>query len=251
MHTEEKNIYLVIVITCLLSALLLIYFFISILKFHKKDLKEKLETIYGKNGILEEEKKRVGREIHDGVSSSLAGVKLMIESVQGLTERDTVRITQVSTNLDSSLKNLRFIMNDLMEINLKSRTLPELLKEYIDRNNMQALSQKLQIEYQINFLFEFTYEKALHIYRIFQEVITNAYKHSNATMLKIQVTESASLIEFIFKDNGDGFNSGQLMLSNAGIGLNNIIFRTEMLEGKHSINSEKNKGTEIILKIPK
>jgi hypothetical protein len=59
MHTQknETAIYYAILYACLLLAIILFYFFYSIIKYHKRDLKDKLETIYGKNGILEAEKK--------------------------------------------------------------------------------------------------------------------------------------------------------------------------------------------------
>jgi signal transduction histidine kinase len=251
MYSKEKKVYIVVLGTCLLLAIILIYFFKSILKFHKRDLKDKLEIIYGKKGVLEEEKKRLGRELHDGVSSTLAGMKLMIESIQGLTAQDRKKVAEVSKNITTSITNLRYIMNDLMVINLNCKALPVILIEYIDKINFHSLESKLKIEHDIQCTMEFTYNKALHIYRIFQEAITNVQKHSNASLLKIQMLESDNFVEITFKDNGDGVNSELALLSNSGIGLNNIIYRTEILSGMHSIYSERNKGTEIKLKIPK
>ena len=251
MHTKEKSIYIVILIACSFLAIILLYFFYSILKYHKRDLKGKLEIIYGKKGVLEEEKKRVGREIHDGVSSTLAGIKLMVESVQGVSEKDQKRLTSISVGLNESLKNLRYIMNDLMEINLRTQTLFQAIQDYLDRMNLEKDSTQLTIDYDFRCVFEFAEEKALHIYRIFQEVVTNTRKHSQASLLKIRAVDLDNFIELTFKDNGIGFDSGQKMLSNSGIGLSNIVFRTEMVNGTHSIHSEKNKGTEIKLKIPK
>jgi signal transduction histidine kinase len=102
MHTQknETAIYYAILYACLLLAIILFYFFYSIIKYHKRDLKDKLETIYGKNGILEAEKKRIGREIHDGISSSLAGIKLLIESIEPHSENDQKKLLTISENLD-------------------------------------------------------------------------------------------------------------------------------------------------------
>jgi signal transduction histidine kinase len=247
---NEKEIYYVIVYACLLLAIILFYFFYSIVKYHKRDLKDKLEIIYGKNGILEEEKKRIGREIHDGISSSLAGIKLLIESIESESENDQKKLLTISDNLDVTLGNFRYILNDLMDINLTNKDLKTFLIDYVEKINSSKFDDQLSIQYSIGKIPIFDKTKALHIYRIFQEVINNAQKHSKASRLEIRSFCTAQDVNISFKDNGNGFDMNTTLQTKTGIGINNIIYRTEMLNGKPIIHSEINKGTEIILKIP-
>ena len=246
---NEKEIYYVIVYACLLLAIILFYFFYSIVKYHRRDLKDKLEIIYGKNGILEEEKKRIGRDIHDGISSSLAGIKLLIESIESESEKDQKKILTISDNLDATLGNFRYILNDLMDINLTNKDLKTFLIDYVEKINSSKFDDQLSIQYSIGKIPIFDKEKALHIYRIFQEVIYNTQKHSKATILEIKISCTEHDLNIIFKDNGQGFDINTIP-TKTGIGINNIIYRTELLHGTPIIRSEINNGTEIILKIP-
>jgi len=247
---NEKEIYYVIVYACLLLAIILFYFFYSIVKYHKRDLKDKLEIIYGKNGILEEEKKRIGRDIHDGISSSLAGIKLLIESIESESENDQKKLLIISDNLDVTLGNFRYILNDLMDINLTNKDLKTFLIDYVEKINSSKFDDQLSIQYSIGKIPIFDKEKALHIYRIFQEVIYNAQKHSKATILEIECFSREHDLNIRFRDNGNGFDMNTTLYTKTGIGINNIIYRTEMLNGTPIIHSEINNGTEIILKIP-
>jgi signal transduction histidine kinase len=252
MHSKinETEIYYVILYACLLLAIILFYFFYSIVKYHKRDLKDKLEIIYGKNGILEEEKKRIGREIHDGISSSLAGIKLLIESIESESEKDQKKLLTISNNLDATLGNFRYILNDLMDINLTNKDLKTFLIDYVEKINSSTYEDQLTINHTIEDIPIHDKTKALHIYRIFQEVIYNAQKHSKATILEIECFPTENDLNIRFRDNGHGFDMNTTLNVKTGIGINNIIYRTEMLNGKPIIHSEINKGTEIILKIP-
>ena len=247
---NETEIYYVIVYACLLLTIILFYFFYSIVKYHRRDLKDKLEIIYGKNGILEEEKKRIGRDIHDGISSSLAGIKLLIESIESESENDQKKLLIISDNLDVTLGNFRYILNDLMDINLTNKDLKTFLIDYVEKINSIKFDDQLNIQYSIGKIPIFDKEKALHIYRIFQEVIYNAQKHSKASILEIECFSREHDLNIRFRDNGHGFDMNATLYTKTGIGINNIIYRTEMLNGTPIIHSEINKGTEIILKIP-
>jgi signal transduction histidine kinase len=252
MHTQknETAIYYAILYACLLLAIILFYFFYSIIKYHKRDLKDKLETIYGKNGILEAEKKRIGREMHDGISSSLAGIKLLIESIESESGKDQKKLLTISENLDAILGNFRYILNDLMDINLTNKDLKTHLIDYIEKINSSTYEDQLTINHDIENIPIHDKTKALHIYRIFQEVIYNAQKHSKASSLEIKSFCTAQDVNISFKDNGNGFDMNTTLHTKTGIGINNIIYRTEMLNGTPSIHSEIDRGTEIILKIP-
>lgn len=249
MHPHEKEIFNLVLAICLILAIILSYFFYSILKYHRRDLKDKLEMIYGKDGILEEEKKRMGREIHDGVSSGLAGIKLMVESLE-VSDNDREKLTGISQSLNTTLTNLRSVLNGLMEINLRNKTLPEVLTDYFDKHNMNAMTNNMKIDYLLEAELDYPIEKSNHIYRIFQEVIANTSKHADATLLKIHAKETDDYTEISFKDNGTGFNLDHVQANKTGIGLNNIKYRTGIINGTYHINTEINKGTEIILKIP-
>jgi len=188
--------------------------------------------------------------MHDGISSSLAGIKLLIESIESESGKDQKKLLTISENLDAILGNFRYILNDLMDINLTNKDLKTYLVDYIEKINSSTYEDQLTINHAIENIPIHDKTKALHIYRIFQEVINNAQKHSKASRLEIRSFCTAQDVNISFKDNGNGFDMNTTLQTKTGIGINNIIYRTEMLNGKPIIHSEINKGTEIILKIP-
>ncbi len=250
MHPCEKEILLLIIAICLILGIVFIYFFYSVLKYHKRDLKDKLEMIYGKDGILEEEKKRIGREIHDGISSGLAGIKLMIESLTANTEKEKQSITMIISSLDTALANYRTVLNGLMEINIRTKTLPEALTDYFDKHNSSSMHNSMQINYELNAELDYPIEKSNHLYRILQEVIANSSRHGKAEILRIEAYETEDHTIINCTDNGVGFDTEQIHTSTTGIGLNNIKYRAGIINALCEINAEINKGTQVTLKIP-
>ncbi len=90
-------------------------------------------------------------------------------------------------------------------------------------------------------------EKELLVFRIVQEAIANAIKHARPTAIDVALNYAPAGISVIIQDNGVGFDTSER--GNNGIGLNNMHVRTEMLQGKISVTSVKEKGTTIKLDI--
>ena len=80
------------------------------------------------------------------------------------------------------------------------------------------------------------------IFRIVQELINNALKHSNCTEIIVDCSQNDDLFLITVEDNGKGFNSDDLAAYN-GLGLKNIKNRIELLKGKLDVQSIPNKGT--------
>ena len=94
------------------------------------------------------------------------------------------------------------------------------------------------------------YEREIVLFRIVQEVLNNALKHSKAKNLTIILQYSADSFTLKVNDNGKGFdleNINQKALSQAGAGLRNMQRRMELIGGECTISSEIGKGTEVIL----
>jgi signal transduction histidine kinase len=86
----------------------------------------------------------------------------------------------------------------------------------------------------------------LFIYRIFQEVIQNIIRHSGATEIEIQLSESLEAYRLVVKDNGIGFETGD-MKSRNGLGLRSIHQRASLIGADVQIHSERGRGTTILL----
>ncbi|MNE69036.1 Sensor histidine kinase ComP [compost metagenome] len=88
----------------------------------------------------------------------------------------------------------------------------------------------------------------VHIYRIVQELLTNAIKHGKAKNILVQLIQEGDTILITVDDNGKGFDTGK-MSNVTGIGLKNIQNRVDFLKGKLSIDSDPGNGTSVNIEI--
>jgi signal transduction histidine kinase len=90
-------------------------------------------------------------------------------------------------------------------------------------------------------------DQIIQLYRILQEVINNAIKHSEATKIDIQVFGYKKEMSVSIEDNGKGFDIAK---PTSGLGLNQLKIRAEILKGKIEINSHPDKGSLILVQVP-
>jgi signal transduction histidine kinase len=93
-------------------------------------------------------------------------------------------------------------------------------------------------------------EKQVHLFRIIQELVHNAIKHSGASHMAMRMEFKESTLVLTVEDNGKGFNSNQVFKQSTGLGLRNISSRVELLGGQIFLDSVPEKGTKYIIDIP-
>jgi len=130
----------------------------------------------------------------------------------------------------------------LKELGL-SRSLTQLVNEYDEQTE---LFYTMDIDIIDSY---FTETASLNFYRLIQECLTNIVKHAKAKSVTVSIKkEKNSVIAFI-ADNGKGFDLEDSKKQNS-LGLKTIFERIKILEGKLSIDSKLNTGTNFILTIP-
>ncbi|GEM_PF-3756520 len=191
------------------------------------------------------ERKRISLELHDSVGQKLVAVKYMM-SLARITN-DFSGIADMAESMDNIIEEIRSITHNLStqivkEVGL-SRALSQLLSE-----SAKALSAEQEFKYQLPEDLSLSADMSKTIYRIIQECLSNALKHSKASKLELLLTYRNKQISLIIGDNGIGFNSNEP--STEGIGVQNIRQRVNYLNGFFRIASEKGQGTKYIIKIP-
>jgi signal transduction histidine kinase len=113
-----------------------------------------------------------------------------------------------------------------------------------------AIPGKLKVQV-IPFGMTKRFENAMEVnlFRMIQEILTNAIKHAEATEITVSLTQDEDSINIIIEDNGKGFNVKN-MTKKEGMGLNNITKKVEQLNGTFNIDSFEGKGTTILIDIP-
>lgn len=196
----------------------------------------------------EKEKKRIAKELHDGVMNKLSGIRFNLFVLQKKTDPETIAkcISHIS-EIKSVEKEIRNITHDLHQDVFSAKN------DYSELVRALAtdLDESVEINSQVNLDENINWENVpallkMHSYRILQESISNVVKHSNAKNLYVNISQSSEHLVIEIKDDGKGFDTTQ---ESSSLGLNNIKYRTIEMEGKFEIFSSE-KGTSIILKLP-
>lgn len=185
----------------------------------------------------EEERKRVARELHDDVSQSLVILK------------NQYKDKRIGGQIELLIEDVRRISGNLHPIHINSIGLFNSLKSLvISLNEVSPVYFKYDIVPEIDIYFK--KDKALHIYRIVQEGMTNIIRHAEADEAHIKVELKADILQIKISDNGIGFNSSSEVIT-LGMGLKTMEERVTLLNGKYNILDQKGtNGFAIEFEIP-
>jgi signal transduction histidine kinase len=195
------------------------------------------------------EKKRIAQELHDGVLGRLFGARLNLDSLNRFNDEESIN------NRFNYLSELKNIEQDIREI---SHDLNR--EKYVLINNFVAIVNNLLEEQKNSFntklafvideriKWEFVSNATkINLYRILQESLQNINKYAQANQIIIEFKIDQDMIVFKITDDGVGFEvSGK----KKGIGLQNMLSRTNECEGVFDIKSKKGKGTIIMISVP-
>ncbi|MBL4704255.1 MAG: sensor histidine kinase [Flavobacteriales bacterium] len=206
-------------------------------KLTRIELNNKQKLVKAMINGLEDERKRISRELHDGIGAGLIAAKFKLISDS---PKDAYPL------IEKSIKEIRDLSHQLIPPEIEEQNIEQSLEAYI--SSIKA-DLPLTIEWMaVGEFNEVRPEVKISIYRITQECISNAIKYSNASELVVQLLEDGDELTLMVEDDGVGF----IISENAqGIGLNNIRSRVEDLDGQIEIDSTIGHGTTIMVRIRK
>lgn len=228
-----------------------------------QDINNTLEDIKQKHllsrkiiSAQEEERLRVARDIHDGPAQSLANLIIKAEVCEKLMdidiEKSKSQLQELKRCTRESIKDIRKIIYNLRPMSIDELGLVPALQRYIENFQRDTdITVDFVILSQVNLEDSI---KSLSIFRIVQEVLNNIRKHACASFVRIRIDMNRSNISISIVDNGVGFDVEGVKVHDketGGFGLINIKERVELLNGSLEIKSELNKGTSVIINIPK
>lgn len=200
----------------------------------EKDLEIMTAMIEGE----EAERKRIARDLHDGIGSRLSSLKMQINYMESKSN-DLVNIKIISNSLSSSISELRQIAFNLLPETLLKLGLELALKDLchsLSNKKVSIVFLSNEIQYTIKETNQIT------IFRIVQELLNNALKHSNCSEIVVDCSQNENLFLITVEDNGIGFNTNDMDYF-TGLGLKNIKNRVDLLKGKLEIKSTSNGGS--------
>ncbi|MEE1943895.1 sensor histidine kinase [Pedobacter sp. KR3-3] len=217
---------------------------------HKQEIKEiaQREQIKIAQAMLqgqEEERKRVAQDLHDGLGGMLAGVKMNL-SVFVAKERkeEQAELYGIIEQLDKSASELRRIAYNMMPETLLRFGLETSLRELCE----SFVSSQLTIDFQYyGSKNDLPIQEQISIYRIVQELLTNAYKHAHAKKILVQCSQDEKNFLITVEDDGGGFDPHTV---NQGMGLANIRNRVDYLKGTIEIVAgAKQQGAQVNIEL--
>ena len=190
----------------------------------------------------EGEKKKIARELHDGIGQNMVLLNLLFQNMS-VEEAQKEQHSEVGKIIQNCIKEIKEIAYNLLP--------PELERGFLNAINRFAnrINATGRLEFFIEVEKNVTEEDLSHIdkfnlYRIVQEVINNALKHSRADHIFFKVHKNNKQIEIEIKDDGIGFDE---MKIEEGLGIQNVKHRMRISKLKGLFESEPGKGTKIKL----
>jgi len=195
----------------------------------------------------EEERKRLSREIHDGLGQPLLAIKLHLQMIQA----ETIPAAKESfpmliEELSSCIRELKEMAIDLRPATLENLKFYDLLKWYARKFHEKT---GISVEITGDEFSDLPLKTKDHLYRICQEAFSNIAKHAEADLIHVIAEKKGRFFCLTIQDNGHGFNLSEITLKNKGIGLSTMKERTELLGGFFHIQSSQGKGTLIQIEI--
>jgi signal transduction histidine kinase len=234
----------------MLSAICITILFIGIIDIFRLENNIKMQNLMQER-VASQERRRLGRELHDGIIQDLFASGLQLESL--LVENDVDflhrELSQIKNNLNSGILKIREFIEKVSAKNMDLGQLRIQLDENI--NNFKKISQaNINLHYDIpDITFrQVSSDKLTQIYYIIQEAISNSIKHSYASDIEVKIDFDLRSIIVEIKDNGKGFDKSTAG-SHRKFGLNSMQERAASINGILNINSD-NSGTKVMLIVP-
>lgn len=247
MDAEKTSLLTTILITSIVLGIIIIYFFATIIRQQRRNIELYKSKIKAEITAQENERKRIAADLHDELGPVLSSVKFKINSLDIANNEDQEVLDNTNKNIDSMMVRMREISNDLMPNTLIRKGLVMALEEFIPSVNK---SNGLEIKFAYSNVPDLSAEKAINLYRILQEIIHNTIKHANASDLRIELKGEKNTIILLTEDNGKGFDYNRISKDQKGLGLRNLLSRTEVIGGSMYVESQPNKGAKYTFEIP-
>ena len=201
----------------------------------------------------ERERRRIARDLHDGIGQLLTGLKFQIEAMDTDDPESIVfKVGEMKGLAGDIIKEVRRVSFDLR---------PSVLSDYGLTSAIRNITQELNklTDININFTnktdFNIRLEKRLetHLFRIVQESVNNALKYSEARNINVAFLHDEEFLEISIKDDGVGFDMEDVRSldpeQRKGHGLFNMTERCDFIDAQLTIDTKPNKGTQILVRM--
>ena len=259
MQQETSPIIITVILGTLIFISLSLFVVLFLSFFFKKQQKNQqektaLKTAYDQEilksqiEVQNQTLQHIGQELHDNIGQLLSVAKINLNILEESDNSEHEYIKQTNEIISQSINDLRALTKSLDGDFVHDFGLEESISHELQRirktkrfnTEISVLGTKRKLGYEIEIV----------LFRIVQEILNNAIKHSKAKNIDIILHYFPTSFELTVKDNGKGFELGNVQsksINSSGAGLRNMQRRMELIGGKCTINSVLGQGTEIFL----
>lgn len=192
------------------------------------------------------EQERIGHDLHDGLGQELTGIALMLKALQGQLDRkpaDLKRsIEEILGLLGHALASTRSIAGGLSPVAVEHGGLIEALRAMATQAR-QVSGVRLRLRLDPDAVRDLPPAVALHLYRIAQEALSNAIRHSGATQVSLSLGQRAGTLRLAVADNGAGLVAGAG--GSEGLGLHIMQYRAQLIGARLDLRRPPKGGTAV------
>ena len=197
----------------------------------------------------DDERRRIAIDIHDGLCQELIATSCAAKVLQRLLEKENhplaAQMSRIAGSVSQAASHARQIAHGLNPVITDSesfvKALRELVSAMVERHHVRCLCDGLAS-------VSISPGVGNHLYRIAQEAIYNAVRHSGATQIDLELSEHTAGIILRVADNGCGLSAEAL--NGVGFGLQGMGYRASLIHGKLSLRNRKRGGAELICRVP-
>jgi signal transduction histidine kinase len=213
----------------------------------RKQMEETLSTMSRKLiDSQEQERARIGRELHDDINQQLAMLAVDLEQLQNDPSDVQNRLQELRKQTADLSNDVQALSHELHSSKLEylgvAAGIRSWCKEFGER-------QKFDLDFKSDVSSVLPSELGLSLFRVLQEAMHNAVKHSGVRRIEVQLSQDASEVHLIITDQGVGFDVHEAM-QRSGLGLVSMRERVRLLNGTIAIESKPMHGTTVHVRVP-
>jgi PAS domain S-box-containing protein len=193
--------------------------------------------------VQELERKRIAEDLHDSLGQMLSAAKLNLTLLQRQTNVPSQDLKGLAELLDSAVDEVRAIATHLLPVSLRDFGLGKALQALQQRvENIGRLPCTLQVLGEHRRL---AHAEEVNLYRIAQEAVGNCLKHASPSSILILLHFTPETVELQIRDDGIGFDVTVAQQQRRGMGLENMLMRSEQIGSNLTIRSDPTEGTRV------
>ncbi len=195
----------------------------------------------------EQERNRIGRELHDDVNQRLAMLAIELEQLEDSPSDVRSRVQELRKHVTEISNDVQALSHELHSSKLEYLGaiggMRSCCKEFGERQGMQIEFKSTEVETTV------APEIGLCLFRVLQEALHNAAKHSGVRRIEVQLREDSGEIHLVVSDLGRGFD-WEMAMQDRGLGLTSMQERVRLVNGTIEIQSKPMGGTTVHVRVP-